>query len=790
MKLPDAFSKFLKKSEDGKEYFFSLYLDTDAAAVAVWHAEKGLPHIDSFAHGGIAEDSWDARIRVVDRLLSAAEEKVSPAKPIAKTVFGLPPAYLTPEGDIADAVRPGLKKLTRMLELTPLGFVPLTQAIAFSLKQDEGVPPSVILVNGSRKTSHISLYRVGKRTGDEEVLLGEDPSLVLETVLKKQQDGDVLPSRILLYGSNAATLEDIRSKLLKHPWPSRVNFLHFPKVTAISLESLLRAVSLAGAAELSSEFVDMEETGTVSAAVAQPLYTEHARSSDPDEEEESIPDKEEDSGVEVPDLPDEDMDEDDIEREEPVATEASDDEIANVEMVTPESLGFRKRDVLEQPVRTMPVHQGRVRAETHTAGESEDDVPDHAIRQGKKRGGFAFRMPSVSPALFSSLFDRMPQFRVPRSGVKLPLIIGSVIVIAILVLLSYFVPRVTITVLVSPQTLEEETTLTVDTDAAVADPAGEVIPGRTLTQSVSGEKTIAVTGTKNIGDPAKGSVTIYNKITAQKTFSKGTVITGNGLKFTLDSDVSVASASESIGSITFGKATADVTAEEIGPNGNLPSGIEFTIAGTGGSQASARNDEAFTGGSSKKVTVVSRADQDTLVKDLTAELVEKAQAQLAQSATGGEQLIEDTVETEVTEKTFNAEINEEASQLTGSVTVTVTGISMRDSDVQSVLTSLVAEKVPDGYALNPDDISVRVSDVTVNKDETITVDAKLSSIALPQVDEVSLKKKLAGKDRNTAESILMEGRGVVGAEYRFGLLSFSGRMPWNPSNISLTVKVQ
>ena len=73
-----------------------------------------------------------------------------------------------------------------------------------------------------------------------------------------------------------------------------------------------------------------------------------------------------------------------------------------------------------------------------------------------------------------------------------------------------------------------------------------------------------MTGKKKIGDPSKGTVTLYNKTTTARSLKKGTILTAKSLQFTLDTDTSVASASESIGSITFGKISTAVTAVDIG----------------------------------------------------------------------------------------------------------------------------------------------------------------------------------------------------------------------------------
>lgn len=807
MKFSDVLTGFLPKKEETKEFFFSLYLDTDAVAVAVWSiGVSGAPVVSSFAHALVADNTWESRIQVTDRLLSAAEEKVKVTRPITKTVFGMSGAYLTADGNITDEIRPQLKKLSKMLELTPVGFVPLSQAIAFSLKKEEGVPPSVILLGcSSLHVVRLSLFRVGQLTTDATFSLGDDPAAVLEAMIKKYQDGEVLPSRMLLYGGSIHTLEDIRSKLLKHPWPTRVNFLHFPKIEIVSVESLLTSVSLAGASELAHEIGENPEGEEgVSTVVAQatPVHTtspsiqddeinEDEDAEETDEAEEIVDDSEdmvedENGSDEVQDDESRDQmsqdgseesetDEDDSVEDEPVhqITEIPDGEVSNVEVVTPESLGFRHEDVLEQRIK-----------DTHVAPNYTKPISKKAFLLPVK-----FSMPRVSFATLSHLpniFSRLPKVR----GGILP-VIGGILVLLLLGWGAYYmVPKATVTVLVASVSVDESAILSVDPTATIANPENKMIPGKTQEKSVSGEKTIAITGKKNVGDPAKGTVTIYNKVTSGRTFSKGTTLTTNGVAFTLDSDVSIASASESIGSITFGKATASVTAKDIGPNGNVSASSEFSFANVNASAVSARNETAFTGGTSKQVTVVSRADQDALIKALTDELVVQAKEQLLTSGITGERLIDSTIKTEVAEKVFDAELDQEAKELHGKVTITVSGISVSDKDIQAVLSSLVEQKVPSGYRLAPEQTEVTTSNVTVKKDGKISMTAKLTAISLPQIDTDTLKNTLVGKSVTEATQILRSTKGVAGAEYRFVLSPSESRLPVNPRNITITVTVQ
>lgn len=786
MKFTDVFQSLLKKKDDGVEYFFSLMVDVDAAAVAVWRIEAlQTPHIISFAHGKVKEDSWDARIAVVDRLLSAAEEKVGSGTAITKTVFGLSGEYLTSEGNIAESVQPHLKKLTKMLELSPAGFVPLSQAIVFQLRKEEGVPSSIILIGCSQHNAHVTIFRVGKQMSADRVRISDDPAVVVEEILKShQEDSDVLPSRMLLYGGDSAVLEEVRAKLLKHPWPTRANFLHFPKIEILSIESLLTAVSLAGASELASEMTE-HEAADATTIVAQPSLGAQPDSSQDEEPEflsaEADPDglipQPEIEGVETLESTIESLGKD-VEKAESTAI----DEESNVALVTPESLGFRTQDLPSpHPVRHEDMEQAMSEQDEEDGEEESGAAPKFSL---------PFKLPSFSPRMFQSLAASFSRVRLPKMRGSLPFIIIAVVLVILCGLAWYELPHATVTVLVLPQSVEESTALSVNQATTVVDPTGKVIPGKKLEKSLSGEKTIAVTGKKNIGDPAKGAVVIYNKVTSGKTFAKGTVLTANNLSFTLDADISIASASEAIGSITFGKATAQVTAKEIGPNSNLPVGSEFAFAGVSATSVSARNDAAFTGGTSKQVTVVSRTDQDSLVKALTDDLVGQAKTQLAQSAAGGERLIDATIKTVVSDKTFDAEVDQQAKELHGKITITVSGLSVNDEDIKGLLTSLVTEKVPSGYTLSPDQTTVSVSNVVVKKDGSISLTAKLVAIALPKLDSVDIKKQLIGKDVTMALSILKKTTGVAGAEFRFRWSPTTGKLPMNPNNIEISVMTQ
>ncbi|MBI3577611.1 baseplate J/gp47 family protein [Candidatus Gottesmanbacteria bacterium] len=724
MKLPAVFDRLVHKAPPEAPRFLSLVLDELYVQSAVWSiGQRDRPVVVKSDTQRLPQDSWEARVEASDQSLTALDEDGSVGD-LHKVVLGLSSVYLTASGDIDANVRPHIKALCKELELVAIGFVSLPQAIIHKLKTEEGVPPTVILLSVSDGRVTVSLYKVGVLAGEEAIATDEIVPQ-LETTLKGWKDVEVLPSRMLLYGTDSEKLEEIKNTLLRHPWPTRVAFLHFPKIDVLPKEFAVEAVSEAGAGEMATEIGEEEIVQS--------------------EKGQEVIESEKTQQVEVT------KEEDQVEEE------------SNVIMVEPESLGFAKgRDVLEEEIE-----------------EEIEEKPKRKIELPK------IVIPSISIDRVRGLFDN---FQLPIGGLP---IVGIFIILLILIgFYVWFIPHATVTVLTLSKVLEETTPLTVNPAATVADAATKTIPGKNQEKVISGEKTTTVSGKKDVGDPAKGTVTIYNKSLSERTFKKGAVLLSGSLHFTLDDDVKVASASESIGSITFGKANGSVTAVEIGSKSNLPAGTEFTFQDISSSVAIGRNDQPLTGGTSKEVTVVSRADYDAFVKALSADLVEKAKTELASGVAGREKLIDATIQSNVTEKTFKEELDQEAKELHGKLTVKVSGTSYNEEDIAAIFKQLVNGKIPSDYTLVSDQTTMKVTDVKVKKDGSITLSAKIQGAALPTLHPEEIAKALAGKSVTKAEAYLRNVTGVAGMEVGFRWWPIKSRLPFNKNNISISIALQ
>lgn len=785
MKLPGALTSFFSK-KDTVETFLSLYLDIHSVAASFWQMnESGKVKTLASAHMPVKNDSWGDRTDAVDNLLGALEQKAN-IPDVTTTILGLPPVYLTSTGEIKKEIRPEIKELASDLELTLAGFVPLQQAIIFKLKIDEGVPPSVILLGVNTDTIAVSLYKIGTLVGVRDIEEHENIALDLEHGLKSFTELEVLPARILLYGSNEKQLETAKSKLMRHAWTTKANFLHFPKIEIVNFEMIVDAVSLAGASELKNEMgEDKSEMKTLESQVEKEAVGVASPEEVPKESEEAVSElthEEKEDTLEA-----EASSDDTITAEVAAAKHAIDEDFTveeedhNVEMVDPAILGFKKNtDVLEY-------ENKRGKQADVKGGDGTDNIVDEKEEDNDRRS-FVSRK---ATAIFTSTGNTVQAiFRSFASGSKKKNIglLVVVVVFAVFFGAAYWVlPHAVVTILEISSEIVREQSLVIDPAATTVETDKQIIPGRVREQSASGEKTVPVTGKKNVGDPARGSVTIYNKSLNGRTFKKGTLFTSGSLKFTLDNETEVASASESIGSLTFGKADAAVTAVAIGAQSNLPANSEFAIADTASSVASARNDAAFSGGTSREVVVVTRSDYDNFVKEISKELTEKAKQDLATTVSGGEQLIDETITTSVKEKVFDQELDQEATALSGKVTISVSGIAYSKDDISALFLPSISSELPAGYSVDGENMTISMSDVQVKKDGKITAKIRIHAIALPAIDTAGIPQAIAGKKLTDVQEYLKSIAGVGGMEIEFRFSPTKQRLPINKKNISVTV---
>lgn len=755
MHLPGVF-QFIKKQKEPppSHAYIALQIGTGHSKAALW------------------ELSDTVTIRTVVKEISpreAVQACLQGRTDVHEVIFGLSDEYIH-DNSIKEDHLPELQQIIQHTSLKPSGFVVIHEAIAYLLKEETQTPQTAFLIGFEPEHINFALYRVGicklqttiKRTGD----LFAD----FEKGLQAFSQEEILPSKILVY-NEGSTLDSIREQLLSYPWQQNDQFLHVPKIEALAWEYSIKAVVYAGAHELSQQTLQPPEHVIAAAPLDEPQETsvetipEHAEQIDTVEEEAPQPAMSEQNPHHV--SSDELLDE----PEPSVAVhdlEHTDDEITD-------DMGFREGvDILHDAPYETPMPTAHV----------PQSQPLHADSQLPQQTKPSRTLPSF------------PLLRAPHSlmvaGGK-SLVVASVFLLLLAGVVGgavFWYPKATIALIAEPKLRNEEVQLTLNTSISSVDLSGKQIPGTVHTVKVKGAKTGEATGKKTIGDKATGTIIVYNKTPTTKTLKKGSVLAAtSSLTFTLDNDVNVASASDTGESLAYGKGTASVTASKVGPSGNIKKETELKITDYDSNAVIAKNEEQFSGGTERQITVVSEADQQQLVKSLTNELEQQAQSELSGKVLGSQTFLPESLKEHVVEKTFDKKPGDEANIVSLDMELEYSQTSYEKESINQFLREYMKDKIDEGFTLDTDKSYFTVLE-TSSDDESVTFTAQYTAYLLPEIDTDSLHETFAGKSLADVEKIVhdMSDNNIVGYEIdqerRIPFLSF---LPFRPTNI--TVKV-
>jgi hypothetical protein len=368
-------------------------------------------------------------------------------------------------------------------------------------------------------------------------------------------------------------------------------------------------------------------------------------------------------------------------------------------------------------------------------------------------------------APFGFLKGKGTDIRLPGGKAKINTKVLAPIAILVLLLLGYiFLAKATVTIFIDPKILEKDAQVIADPSVTTVDEAGKVIPGKIVSTDIEGNQKGTATGTKQIGDPAKGTIILYNKTSSTKSFPSGTVLQGpNNLSFTLDSNVdNVATPSADDG--TWGSANGSVTAAQIGPDSNLPSGTQLTVKGTAPSDFTAKVNTALSGGTSKNVTVVTSDDQKKALAALAADLRSQAQGKLQGQLSGDEKILSEALTEKITNTSYSKKVGDQATDFNLDMTIHFTGTAYSDNDLKSIVSQLVQTNVPDGYQLNLAGTQTQADVSTLQPDGKLIFLAKFKASLTPKLDENKVKDQIKGKSPTQAAKIIQGFDNVIGSD--------------------------
>lgn len=725
-KVFSAVSGGIIRKETKSESYLAVKVSTGGVAACVWTVTGGTVAVGKVGSGEISGEGFDGLLKASDKAVSLATEGLT--EEVNRVVFALPFRWVL-EGKVLPEKLTELRRLCKELDLSPLGYVSLTEALENYFKETEGAPLTAILVGIDGSGSVLSMYRAGKDLGtialemDEK---SEDISLAIEKALKQFNEAEVLPSRIILYDGQG-DLESVAKKITAYPWTQRAAFLHFPKVEVLASEKVARAVAVAGGMQLGGHFdeQDIREKETVNSPEdIRPIENEETR-------------------------------------------EGKGEELTEV---SAEEAGF----VTEAGEMGVAVPLPKIVEET-------EKVPTEAVVAPKK-----IEIGRVMNKVLLKLKQiRLPKFSMGgKNNTRLGLLAAviAVIILGSLLIAGYILPKAFISITVASQPFDKQMDLKVGTGQ---ESSGLTLAGTVVSVTEVGTKKGVTTGSKLVGNKAHGAVTIYGVSNAQ-TFPAGTVfISPEGLKFTLDGDANVASGD----AVTPATVSVNVTAADIGDNYNLPAGTKFSVGKFSSSEYLAKNDSAFSGGNSHQATVVTKADQDRLMATLSAELTEQAGGDLQNKLEFGQKLLPKAVTATVEKKKFSADVDSEAETVSLDLTMSFQGIVFSEDEVLTAFKNNFASDIPQGYDLNKESAKVEVVGAKTDNSGVTTLSIHVDANLRPKLDAGQITSEISGKSWSQASGKITKMTGVTGATLTVKPAVFSPLvnlfLPWRKGGIDV-----
>lgn len=648
---------------------------------------------------------------------------------LSKVIFAVPSSW-SQDGKIESNYLQILKNVCASLSLKPLGFVITTEAIVKAMESIESVKINFLLLHIGPEILNLSYIEHGNLTETVSSLRSE--AGVGEDLLEllSRFKTSSLPNKIIVF-DGAENLENIKQEIIKTPLTQKEKrFLHFPTVETLGEDADISAV-----------------IHTVGEQMGVKIHGKKVEKAESEKPEKPVTEK----VVVAAEKPTNEKIEKPVEEKIQIIKKPPEEKYVSREEV--ESLGFFfDKDVA--------LHEKSISIKEKSPEENNLLPSQAALDFAPKK------------ALF--------------------IILGFLLAIIFLILAFWFLfSKAEVILNVNTKKFDSEVTIFLTKSNSSK---GNTLSGKEISVTVDGEMEAAATGKKKTGDKAKGEVVIFNKNTdGEKTFNKGTVISDGNLKFLLDENVTVASASMNTeaGSETkiFGKSSVNVTAEKFGNEYNIEDNKDWSVDNFAQSSYSAHNDRAFSGGTTREIQVVSESDRNNLLSRLEKSLEQKANSLAAGKIDKEkEDILNLFTSKKIIDKKFSAEVNDEAKKFNLSLKIQFSTFSYLKSDAKKILDKLLIGKIPSGLFLNQNSITLKLNKAEA-KGDGYDLSFSYEARAVPEIN----LKDLTGKIKLQPVSSLDKWLKTDDiADYKVSvwppLPVLSGLMPPKAGNIKINLK--
>ena len=722
-------------------------------------------------HSWSKAQEWNGKDK--DSLLQAFASSWSLLPELGKqeslsVVFLISPFWVDSEEKLVKNKKELLGHLCREYKLKPLGFLLPDDSLVRFYQSDEGGASSFIGIYCGAKNMEISLVHLGKVKSRIKIEKGKGDQIArqIEEALNRIDFQGMFPPNIVLWSDewSQETMESIND----FQWLGKRDslFLHLPQITFLKWQ------------EFFSYFKDLVQDRF-------PLTQTSARPPEESHKDFLSSQEVETKEQEEPKLPDSSplKDSDDIEQ--PASDATSKPSISSTEPIDlPEGFSYDDQslqDDLDIDYGPGPaIHSQENFPQSSSFDSANIPLANKELELGKK----------TKKTGFPKIKIKLPSLKLKIFPILLILICG---IVAIPVAASNFVKN-TVTVYVTPETVSETIELVMKTSIDGPNIKNGVFPLEKIEANLETDGTRQVTGEKTIGEKAVGTVTVFNRTNEDVQFPSGTKLVSEGdakLEFFLRESITVGAKTADLdsGVDRLGEAQVEVIAGDIGPDYNLSKNSLFEVEGESENDYIARAHDDITGGSNRKVSAVSKDDIANLRSLLEEELKQKASEELDKKVGPGMKLIDDEPVIVVNDFSTNRREDEEAQQLTGTISGSAYVLAYNEVRLEEAALSYIRETAGDDLSLISDTVDVSFDKESEEEDEVkgkLVVEAKL----FPTINLEEISNKLVKSNKNQVNKIIREYPRIYRFEVKTSpsLFSFWPWLSGKENNILVDLK--
>ena len=216
MGLPFKLPFFKNTPEEG--YYLAIVLRDEKISALIFKEHSGKITIVSKVEENLIEilekTPLDELVSILDKVISHAETRLPADIEIKNTVFGVKDSWVI-EKKINKDYLAKLKHICSELDLTPIGFIVLPEAIAHLIRQEEGAPATALLTEIGKFGVTVSLFKAGKLIETKTKPITSSPMHAVDEVLKEFENVEILPSRMILFHATSDKTDIKKNELIQ-----------------------------------------------------------------------------------------------------------------------------------------------------------------------------------------------------------------------------------------------------------------------------------------------------------------------------------------------------------------------------------------------------------------------------------------------------------------------------------------------------------------------------------------------------------------------------------------------